>query len=1070
MVRHYVPIKDRNFENGTCYKKEFQKYKWNSQSENNTKTQLLPHQQWLANYINPKTPYKGMLIYHETGTGKTCTAISIAENFKDELIRDKKKVIILCSDNIKPEFYRTIANTGGSFKCTGDTYNNMIDSEDITEKNLNQKINEYYTFLTHQKFGKDVERHTKKEPEAIHKKYSNSVIIIDEAQHLRSKFDTKDKKDKGEKLSHDAIDLISKHAENVKIVFLTATPMYDNPMEIIWMINVLIRVNGDNIDELKEKEIFDENDGYSFKEAGKELFIRAIKGKVSFLRGGNPEAFPLKLQDPKGITKFPKTSFLNKPITDTNIQNSNIKLTVSTISKPHYEIIQKRNQEKIDYGTKDSFHMQMLQLNNVSWYTKTSDDDDSNSGSGLSNHFKITKQGIYTPIEPNVLNELDKYAPKINTILNHILEMGDNGIAFVFSQFVSSGVIPMMLALESKGFSKYDGLNSKFHHLKIPRKKDEKERGKYIVITSSKILATNRQNELINIAKSKGNENGQKIRVIIASGAGGEGIDLRWIRQTHIMEPHFHFSQIEQAVGRAIRNNSHSELTPENRNCTIFYHTTQYPKGVDIETVDMHLYRIAMKKRQASQTVRKIIQENSITCEFFKNANVFDYTKFFSNYIVDSKGKKFKFTKKMIVDEGYSEECLTCNTKHEIDSDTYIPLLHSKWHIYETMGFIDQLFKENDKYSLNDIIQHIKTWNHDIDNESIYFALDIITNSPERIIENQFGVKGIISLIGNYYMFAPEYSEYNGDYSGIPLILSNSFISLDTIQWPDRPSPNQFVHSDIDIKIENDYTKLLQKINFSDDGFWSNISNIRNQLLADVLIDKLNPEHRKILFFSDNKLNDKFLNNSLDRYKEGENFIDITSIDEQYKIVNSKNKIIKMGPKPKNTKSPKRTLFGYLDIIDDNTHLYVMDARTSSRPNGWKVLTQQKDKIISFINSLIQIQPEKNKQPLFKHPRYVLNNPKKGDLLLKTKDVKVLKTKDIKAPELMIELEMLFRYMNTIIGNTEIKWFYSLLDAYDYGIESKKAKSKNTDKKGTAIIKTRRKNTNPSNKQTKRKK
>ena len=65
---------------------------------------------------------------------------------------------------------------------------------------------------------------------------------------------------------------------------------------------------------------------------------------------------------------------------------------------------------------------------------------------------------------------------------------------------------------------------------------------------------------------------------------------------------------------------------------------------------------------------------------------------------------------------------------------------------------------------------------------------------------------------------------------------------------------------------------------------------------------------------------------------------------------------------------------------------------------------------------------------------------------------------------------MLFRYLNTIIGNTEIKWFYSLLDAYDYGIESKKAKSKNTDKKGTAIIKTRRKNTNPSNKQTKRKK
>ena len=147
------------------------------------------------------------------------------------------------------------------------------------------------------------------------------------------------------------------------------------------------------------------------------------------------------------------------------------------MSKTHYDIIKNTKINSINSGTKDSFHMQMLQLNNVSWYKKGTDDDDINTGSGLNKHFKITKQGIYTPIEPNVLNNLDEYAPKINTILNHILEMGDNGIAFVFSQFVSSGIVPMILALESKGFSKYDGLNSKFHHLKIPRKKDDIDPG-----------------------------------------------------------------------------------------------------------------------------------------------------------------------------------------------------------------------------------------------------------------------------------------------------------------------------------------------------------------------------------------------------------------------------------------------------------------------------------------------------------------------------------------------------------------------------------------------------------------
>jgi hypothetical protein len=1061
MVRYYSPIKNEDFENNICNKKEFLKYRWES-SDNRTNTQLLPHQQWLANYINPKTPYKGMLVYHETGTGKTCTAISIAENFKDELIKNKKKIIILCSDNIKEEFYRTISNPDGSFKCTGNTYNDMIESSDINQKNLNQKINEYYHFMTHQKFGKDLDKNTNKKPNLIHKKYSNSVIIIDEAQHLRSKFDSKDKKDKGEKLSHDAIDLISKYAENVKIVFLTATPMYDNPMEIVWMINVLMRVNGDNIGELNERDIFDQNDDYSFREEGKNQFIRAIKGKVSFLRSGDPESFPLKLQDPNGTNTFPKISFLDKPITDTNIQDSNIKLTLSKISKKHYDIINNTKINSINSGTKDSFHMQMLQLNNVSWYKKGGDDDDINTGSGLNKHFKITKQGIYTPIEPNVLNKLDEYAPKINTILNHILEMGDNGVAFVFSQFVSSGIVPMILALESKGFSKYDGLNSKFNHLKIPRKKDDIDPGKYIVITSSRILSTNRQQELINIARTKGNENGQKIRVIIASGAGGEGLDLKWIRQVHILEPHFHFSQIEQAVGRAIRNNSHIELPVENRNCTIYYHSTEYPKNVDVETVDMHLYRIAMKKRFATQQVRKLIQENSITCKFFKNVNVFDYTKFFGNQIVDSKGNKFKFTNKMIVDEGYSNECLTCmmNNDTDIDTDTYIPLLHSKWHIFETIRKIDELFKINDKYSLNDIIQHINTWNNQIDQESIYFALDIIVNSPERVIQNQFEVKGVISLIGNYYIFVPEYAEYNGDNSGIPLRLSNKSVSLDIVEWPERPEPNTFYGIDIDITIQNSFSKLLEKANFNGDGFWSKIPDIRNQLMADVLIDRLTSEERKLLFFGENKLSNPILSKSLDRYKEHENFIDITSVDEAYKIINSKNEIIKMGPNPINLKSPKRTLFGYLDIIEDSTSLYVMDSRTSTRPKGWRVLKQQKEKIIGFINSLIQIEPAKNVNPLFKFPRYVTEPSNKGQLLVKTKE--------IKAPELMIELEMLFRYID-IIGKSDCKWFYSLLDAHDYGITSKKTKIEDINKKGT-VVKTRRKNNKSSGKQTKRKK
>ena len=57
-------------------------------------------------------------------------------------------------------------------------------------------------------------------------------------------------------------------------MFLTATPMYDTPTEIIWMINVLIRVNGDTCDELVEKDIFNETQGFTLKKSGLSKFIR----------------------------------------------------------------------------------------------------------------------------------------------------------------------------------------------------------------------------------------------------------------------------------------------------------------------------------------------------------------------------------------------------------------------------------------------------------------------------------------------------------------------------------------------------------------------------------------------------------------------------------------------------------------------------------------------------------------------------------------------------------------------------------------------------------------------------
>ena len=41
------------------------------------------HQIFLKNFMNQKTPYKGLLIFHGVGVGKTCSAVTISNCFKD---------------------------------------------------------------------------------------------------------------------------------------------------------------------------------------------------------------------------------------------------------------------------------------------------------------------------------------------------------------------------------------------------------------------------------------------------------------------------------------------------------------------------------------------------------------------------------------------------------------------------------------------------------------------------------------------------------------------------------------------------------------------------------------------------------------------------------------------------------------------------------------------------------------------------------------------------------------------------------------------------------------------------
>ena len=59
----------------------------------------------------------------------------------------------------------------------------------------------------------------------------------------------------------------------------------------------------------------------------------------------------------------------------------------------------------------------------------------------------------------------------------------------------------------------------------------------------------------------------KKLKVVLISKAGSEGLDFKCIRQIHILEPWYNTNRIEQIIGRGVRNLSHCLLPFEETKC-----------------------------------------------------------------------------------------------------------------------------------------------------------------------------------------------------------------------------------------------------------------------------------------------------------------------------------------------------------------------------------------------------------------------------------------------------------------------------------------------------------------------
>ena len=117
---------------------------------------LLNHQILIRNYLSLNTPYNSVLLFHAMGTGKTCSAITIAESYRKTLLGSSaaRKVLVLRYGNVIEENFKQEIHTIGKGyeQCTFAEYvnYNKWDTDIVKKAKLQALISKNYEFEGYQ--------------------------------------------------------------------------------------------------------------------------------------------------------------------------------------------------------------------------------------------------------------------------------------------------------------------------------------------------------------------------------------------------------------------------------------------------------------------------------------------------------------------------------------------------------------------------------------------------------------------------------------------------------------------------------------------------------------------------------------------------------------------------------------------------------------------------------------------------------------------------------------------------------------------------------------------------------
>ena len=241
--------------------------------------ELEPYQKFVGQYLNYKSPFSDILLFHGLGSGKTATAINIYNVLFNSTPKWNVFVIIpasLKSDPWLKELERKLQKT---------------------DKNIRMKNIQFVSYdspFADRDFLEKVKKADASKP---------SLYLIDEAHNfIRNVYNNiSSKKGKRAQVIYDYIQQEKKDGSNIRILLLSATPAVNTPYEFALYYN-LMRPGAFPESEAIFNQLYISSTNFqSLNDETKNLFQRRIMGLTSYYIGATPDKFAQKTVHYKNI-------------------------------------------------------------------------------------------------------------------------------------------------------------------------------------------------------------------------------------------------------------------------------------------------------------------------------------------------------------------------------------------------------------------------------------------------------------------------------------------------------------------------------------------------------------------------------------------------------------------------------------------------------------------------------------------------------------------------------------------------------------------------------------------------